>query len=124
MKYSLVCITSINVALITGCATQQVSYRQDIVPILDQHCMECHVSPGGSGYQATGLLMDSYEALMHGTDYGPVIVAGDSRRSILNKLVEGRAGHLQRMPQNENASLSSEEIEFLRNWVNQGALNN
>ena len=123
MKRIFISIT-VNVTLITGCATQQVSYQQDVVPILEQRCLECHVAPDGTGYQATGLLMDSYDSLMQGTDYGPVIVAGDSRRSIFNMLVEGRAGNMQRMPHDEDDVLSEEQIEILRKWVNQGALNN
>ena len=68
--------------------------------------------------------MDSYDSLMQGTVYGPIIVAGDSRRSVFNMLVEGRAGKLQRMPHNEAQGLSDEQIETLKNWVNQGARDN
>ena len=110
--------------LTAGCATQQVSYRNDVVPILESRCTKCHVPPDGIGYKTTGLSMDSYQSLMQGTDYGPVVVAGDSRRSILNMLVEGRAGQQQRMPHNEKDGLSESQIETLRNWVNQGALDN
>lgn len=110
--------------LIAGCATQQVSYRNDVVPILESRCIKCHAPPDGIGYKTTGLSMDSYQSLMQGTDYGPVVVAGDSRRSIFNMLVEGRAGQQQRMPHNEKESLSESQIETLRNWVNQGALDN
>lgn len=124
MKRALAFITVIELFALAGCATQQVSYQQDVVPILEQRCMACHIAPDGSGYQATGLLMDSYESLMNGTDYGPVIIAGDSRRSILNMLVEGRAGNMQRMPHDENEGLSHQEIEILKEWVNQGAPNN
>lgn len=113
-----------NLFLLTGCATQQVSYRNDVVPIIESRCIMCHVSPDGTGFKATGLEMDSYESLMQGTVYGPVVIAGDSRRSILNMLVEGRAGKLQRMPHNEDEALSSEQIETLKNWVNEGAENN
>lgn len=113
-----------NLFFLVGCATQQVSYRNDVVPILESRCIECHVSPDGSGFKATGLEMDSYESLIQGTVYGPVVIAGDSRRSILNKLVEGRAGKLQRMPHHADEALSSEQIETLRNWVNEGAVNN
>lgn len=110
--------------LLSGCATQQVSFREDVAPILQQRCIECHAPPDGTGFQATGLSMLSYESLMLGTDYGPVIVAGDSRRSIFNMLVEGRAGQTQRMPHNEERALSEAQIETLKRWVNQGALNN
>ena len=124
MKRVLAFIIVIELCVLAGCATQQLSYQQDVVPILEQRCRACHSAPDGTGYQATGLLMDSYESLMNGTDYGPVIIAGDSRRSILNMLVEGRAGNMQRMPHDENEGLSHEEIEILKEWVNQGALNN
>jgi len=117
-------LTSVIVPLLTGCASQQVSYQDDVVPILQDRCNRCHLSPDGPGYIATGLEMDSYHSLMQGTFYGPVIVAGDSRRSILNMLVEGRAGKLQRMPHQEENGLSEEQIGKLRDWVDQGALNN
>ena len=109
---------------LAGCATQQVSYQQDVAPILQARCVKCHIAPGGSGYRATGLQLDTYEALMRGTVYGPVVVQGDSRRSIFNMLVEGRAGKLQRMPHQDDDGLSKTQIDILKNWVNQGALDN
>jgi hypothetical protein len=68
--------------------------------------------------------MDSYDSLMQGTIYGPVILAGDSRRSILNKLIEGRAGKMKKNLHGEEKAITSEEIEILKIWVDQGALNN
>ena len=110
---------------LNGCATDPtISYQLDISPILKDNCLQCHVSPNGVGYLNTGLNMTSYETLMHGTIYGPVIVPGDSRRSILNKLVEGRAGNYMRMPHDKKDPLTEEEIEMLRLWVNQDAKNN
>ena len=81
------------------------------------------MAPQGYGYRVTGLEMDSYDSLMLGTIYGPVILAGDSRRSIFNKLVEGRAGQMQQNLHGEEA-INSEEIEILKTWVDQGALDN
>lgn len=124
MKQQLLHIFFVNMFLLTSCATQQVSYQDDVTPILESRCIKCHQSPDGIGYKATGLEMDSYESLMLGTYYGPVIVAGDSRRSIFNMLVEGRAGNLQRMPHKEDEALTSEQIETLKSWVNQGAHDN
>ena len=110
--------------LLVGCATQQVSYQNDVAPILQSRCANCHVAPVGSGYKATGLTLDSYDALMQGTVFGPVIIAGDSRRSILNMLVEGRAGELQSVLHKSGGALSEQELKLLSDWVNQGALNN
>ena len=124
LNYYNLCCAAVYTLLTSGCATQQVSYRDDVVPILESRCIKCHVSPDGVGYRATGLELGSYESLMQGTAYGQVIVAGDSRRSMLNMLVEGRAGRLQRMPHNDEQGLTDEQIETLRAWVNQGAANN
>jgi hypothetical protein len=124
LNYYNLCGAAAYTLLISGCATQQVSYQDDVVPILESRCVECHVAPDGIGYRASGLEMSSYESLMHGTAYGQVIVAGDSRRSMLNMLVEGRAGISHRMPHNDDEALDPEQIEILRLWVNQGALNN
>ena len=124
MKPWRACLLAMSAASVSGCATQQVSYRDDVAPILESRCIKCHAAPDGKGYMATGLAMDSYDALIRGTDYGPVIVAGDSRRSILNMLVEGRAGLQQRMPHNDEVGLSDDQIETLKRWVNQGAPDN
>ena len=82
--------------------------------------MECHAPPAGEGFIKTGLSMATHADLMRGTMYGPVIVPGDSRHSILNMLVEGRADPSMRMPHGRK-SLSSEEVEILRLWVEYGA---
>ena len=109
---------------IVACTMQQVSYQMDIEPILNDKCIKCHTPPDGIGYKATGLKMYSYEALMNGTIYGPVVLAGDSQRSIINKLVEGRSGKLREMLHQESRALSKEEVMLLKLWVDQGALHN
>ena len=68
--------------------------------------------------------MESYDALMEGTIYGPVIVAGDSQRSIFNMMAEGRAGKLRQIMHDKDIALSDDEIMQLKLWVDQGAQNN
>ena len=111
--------------ILNSCATGRVvGFQSDIDPILQNKCQQCHLPPDGAGYVRTGLNMESYDTLMNGTVFGEVIIPGDSKRSVLNKLVEGRAGKMMRMPHGEAEKLTAEEIEFLKLWVNQGALNN
>ena len=107
------------VALQTGCGEKPLTYQADIKPILEAHCMECHV-PGGKGYEKTGLRMDSHEALMKGTNLGPVIVAGSSVSSTLYRLVSGQADPSIRMPHGQ-AKLSDDEISKIAAWIDQGA---
>jgi uncharacterized membrane protein len=111
--------------LISGCATQRVvSFQNDIDPILSDKCLQCHKPLNGIGYARTGLNMETYDTLMKGTIFGTVIIPGDSKRSVINKLTEGRAGKSMRMPHGVAEKLTAEEVESLSLWVNQGALNN
>ena len=64
------------VLLTAGCQ-QEISYRADVEPILEANCKACHVA-GGEGYQKSGLSMESYDSLMKGTKFGPVIEPGSS----------------------------------------------
>ncbi|MBF0126019.1 MAG: hypothetical protein HQM02_02305 [Magnetococcales bacterium] len=97
----------------------RVSFSEDVFPILQYRCLECHKA-GAPGVAFSGLNLESYDGLMKGTRYGPVVVPGNAMVSNLNVLVEGRAGI--RMPHNRKR-LTSCEIDILRNWVNQGAKN-
>ncbi len=103
-------------------ADHPVTYSEDILPIIKVRCLECH-QPGGSGYEKSGLDMRTYESLMKGTKYGPIVVPGDAFSSNLNVLVEGRAASKIRMPHNRK-KLTRCEIDSFRRWVNLGAKNN
>ena len=110
------------VAMLDACAPSHVGFRADVQPILKQRCLECHM-PGGAGYNASGFDMSSYETLMKGGKYGPLVVPGDPLTSTLNMLVEGRADPSIHMPHGRE-KLSDREIEVLKVWVQEGAKNN
>ena len=122
-------ILLLTVALAAGCRmppgpeAQPVSFSSDVYPILQANCHKCHLPPDGEGYRASGLSMRTYADLMQGTRYGPVVDPGDSRRSVLIMLVEGRAGRSMRMPHN-GAPLDGRDIEILKRWIDQGAQDN
>ena len=103
-------------------ADEPVSFSEDIFPIIQIRCPVCH-NPGGEGYEKSGLDMRSYEGLMKGTKFGPVVVPGDAFTSNLNVLVEGRAAKAIQMPKHMK-KLTSCDIDLFRRWVNQGAKNN
>jgi hypothetical protein len=125
MNYRRAFAGGVFITLLAGCAARQtISYHQDVYPVLKTNCLACHRPPEGKGYLKTHLSMESYQSLMKGTYYGPVIVPGDSRKSILNMLVEGRADASLRMPHQRDEPLTAQEIEILRLWVDQGARDN
>ena len=125
MDYRRAFAGSVFIALLAGCLTRQtISYHHDVYPILETKCLECHKPPDGKGYLKTHLSMETYHSLMQGTFYIPVIVPGDSRKSIFNMLAEGRADASLRMPHQQAEYLTAQEIEILRLWVDQGAKDN
>jgi hypothetical protein len=109
-------------AILVACGPGAVSYSRDVRPVLEKHCMECHV-PGQKGYEASGFDMTSYDTLMKGGKFGPLIKPGDAFTSAFNMLVEGRVDKSIRMPHGRQ-KLSDRELEILKLWVDQGAKNN
>ena len=111
--------------LLSGChrGPAEVSYSHDVAPILEKHCKGCHM-PGQAGYVASGFELQSYDTLMKGTQYGPVVLPGDPLTSVLVMLIEGRADPSLRMPHGDAKPLDPAEIATIRRWVEQGAKNN
>ncbi|NDU91823.1 MAG: hypothetical protein G3I10_04335 [Ferrovum sp.] len=108
--------------LLTACGQHEVSYKQEVVPILKANCFECH-TPGGIGYEKSKLDMSSYDTLMKGTQYGPVVKPGDTLTSVLVMLIENRADESIHMPYQRNL-LAQKNVETIKTWVAQGAKNN
>jgi len=104
-------------------ALDEVSYKKDIRPILDDYCVSCH-KPGGKGYKKSGLDLRTHKSMMKGTKFGAVIKPGDSYTSILVQSVEGRVHPSIRMPYGISGGLAKDKIELLRKWVQQGAKDN
>ena len=101
---------------------QKVTYANDVEPIIQKHCAVCHVT-GKQGARESGLLMDSYESLMKGTPFGQVINPGSAMSSSLYILVSGKDRLTVTMPHGKKP-LSDEEIETIRVWIENGALEN
>jgi hypothetical protein len=122
-----VMIAAATAALLTVAACQRsaptVSYQKDVVPILDKHCKACHL-PEQAGYVVSGFDLGSYDTLMKGTQFGPVVLPGDPLTSVLVMLIEGRVDPSLKMPHGDATTPSPDEIQTIRLWVEQGAKNN
>lgn len=112
----------VTLMIVAGCGERQVSFKQDVMPILQERCVSCH-KVGGSGYNASGLSMESYDNLMKGTKFGPVIIPGYSFSSTLQILVEHKADSSINMPK-QLPRLPQDQVELIGKWINQGAKNN
>lgn len=112
-----------------GC-DRQVSFTNQVKPILTSNCMKCHDGTG-EGSKKSGFNVTSYETLMKGTKFGPVIVPGDSSSSTLFRLVAHKADPKIQMPPHHQASMATQkldpltkkQISTIKAWINQGAKN-
>jgi hypothetical protein len=106
-----------------ACAQRQrgsMSFSEDVVPIFKGYCESCH-QPGGQGYAASGLDLTSYDGLMKGTKFGPMVVPGKPDQSNLFILISGQA-KIQ-MPYGHKLIPSCLQ-DTIYSWIFQGAKNN
>jgi len=103
-------------------APAQVSFSDDILPLLKWRCASCH-QPGGAGYEASGFDLTSYQGVMKGTKFGPMVVPGDPEMSNLMRLLDWRVSPAIRMPHGKK-QLSSCDRASIRTWIFQGAKDN
>ena len=95
----------------TGTVTDDLSYQADILPLWGQ-CVGCH-----NGTEPPNLEdMVSYDELLNG-----YVVPGDADASILYKSLLGIDG-ISLMP--PGSQWPDAKINAVRDWINQGALNN
>jgi uncharacterized membrane protein len=95
-------------------AGSAVSFTNDVMPILQSRCLNCH----GGDSTREGLSVASFDALMAGSNNGPVVVAGDPTNSLLIQIIqEGK------MPK-RGPKLTPDQLQILIDWIMAGALNN
>ncbi len=103
-------------------AADTVSFSEDIFPIIQIRCLECH-QPDAEGYEKSGLDLRTYEGLMKGTKFGPMVIPHDPFRSNLMVMMDGRAADEIRMPHGKR-KISSCDRDLFRLWIKQGAMDN
>ena len=86
----------------------------EVRPVLESNCLPCH---GGKSTRG-GLDLSTREALLRGGDDGPVVVAGQSRQSVLYKRIrhEVQPGMPFQRPK-----LSGTVIARIAQWIDDGA---
>ena len=117
--------------LMTACGQGQVSFSDDVLPILDRYCADCHGSTG-EGAERSEYRVTDYENVMKGTKFGQVVVPGSRLSSALYLVIAGKTAPEIRMPPHNEESLaagrgvmlSADAIETIGLWIDQGAKNN
>jgi mono/diheme cytochrome c family protein len=101
-------------------APGQISYSEDIAPIFRGWCASCH-APGGEGEKASGLDLSTYESVMKGTKFGPMVIPGKPDESSLMALIQGEAK--VRMPFQHKPLPACLRLNISA-WISEGAKNN
>ncbi len=91
----------------TECITEQMSYQDDILPIISENCYQCHSAAQNFG----NVTIEGFDAFTVYVDNG----------SIIGSITH--APGFSPMPKNR-AKLIDCEIEKVMAWIEQGALNN
>jgi WD40 repeat protein len=95
-------------------AASTPSFSADVAPILQKNCLACH----SSSVHKSGLILDSYSALMKGGKHGPPILPHDANGSLLIQMLEGDNG--TQMPANADP-LPDSDIDRIKAWIKAGA---
>lgn len=103
----------------SACLAADLDFYQDVYPFLKANCISCH----NKTTTKADLNMETPELMIKGGESGPSIVPGKSEES----LIVAASRHTQDMemppPNNKSGAvnLTPEEIDTLRQWIDQGA---
>lgn len=91
-----------------------VFFSLDVLPIFQADCIHCH---GGAG----GLDLESWEGVIQGGFSGSAVNVASPDQSVLIRRLDGSI--LPTMPA-DGPPLPGPEIDRIREWIAQGALDN
>ena len=97
-------------------ASAAVDFQKEVLPILQQRCVECH----GAEKQKGKLRLDSKADFFKGGKDGEIVKAGAAADSEVYKRLILPKDNDDRMPP-KGDPLTAPQIEILKNWVNEGA---
>lgn len=113
---------------LSSTALAEISLKQDVVPILNQHCVMCHIT--GAALAGLELYTDPWHALVGvKSAQSPLalVVPNEPEKSyfflkLTDKYMAAGGTGLQ-MPIQQEA-LTPKQLEVIRTWIEQGAPNN
>jgi cytochrome c len=99
-------------------ASKPEFYTAKVLPILKQHCYQCHSAAMHSG----GLNMEERDGFLKDAMLGPAVAPGDPANSLLMTLIkqDGPPGYAPPMPPPPNAKLSDADIATVEQWIKAG----
>lgn len=101
---------------------QAVSFKTDVAPIFTRVCNQCH-TPGGEGFQASGLDLSTYASLRAGgtRSVGTIVLDRQPCASVLWQKIGPAPPFGVRMPKGKTP-LPGADIDRIHDWIAEGAL--
>ncbi|MDG2185144.1 MAG: PSD1 and planctomycete cytochrome C domain-containing protein [Mariniblastus sp.] len=99
--------------------TERISFNRDIRPILSDNCFQCHGPDEHS--RVTELRLDSRSSTMGDLGGYQAVVPGNIQQSELIDRINSHDSDEKMPPADSGKRLSTEEIQTLTTWIQQGA---
>ena len=106
----LICLVLWGTCAVRG---DDAQFRDQVAPILEQHCLRCHDGTKPKG----GLALGEPKHLLAGGESGPAIVAGKPAESLLLEYI---SGDKPEMPK-DAPPLSAAQVTAIEKWIAAGA---
>ncbi len=95
-------------------ALAAVDFAHQVVPILKQHCADCHLGEKKKG----SLSMNTRKSLLEGSENGAVVSVGHADKSSLIEALTSTDKDKMMPPKGER--VKPEQIQVLKQWINEG----
>lgn len=95
-------------------AHAQLDFAHQIVPILREHCSDCHTGEEKKG----GFSMNDREALLEGGENGEVLEIGNGTESWLIELITTDEKDIRMPPKGDR--VPPEQVALLKQWIDDG----
>lgn len=102
-------------ASISSAAAAETDFAHDIVPVLRQHCGQCHTGDKKQG----GFSMNTREALLAGGEGGKAIIPGKGAQSDLIQRLKSTDKTTMMPPEGDR--VPADKIALLTAWIDSGA---
>ena len=109
-------------------ASETVSYKEHVVPIVNKYCLPCHAEESDNRSE---LSLDTYALMMAGGKNGPAVTAGKPETSLLIQKLAEKPPFGDRMPlarrrqsKEPPKRLTEAEVRLISEWIAQGAKDN
>lgn len=114
-QFRFACALVLAVASSASFGAAKVDFSHQIVPILREHCGECHTGDKKKG----GFSLNDRASTLVGGESGKAVLPGNAAKSPLIEAITTKDPDKQMPP--KGARLSPEKVKLLRDWIDAGA---